>query len=659
MIVLFQKRIFYKKPNTNPTRTRYYERILLLFKGLKMFRMVFLVLTVVLLSGCGSTKVPKEVSSNGNNGINVSSEINNEIHDISDDNNGVNETNVENNGSSGTNATNNTITVPNIVLKTGKVVPAVSGLSYVTQSQNAYTDVNGTFKYAPEDTTITFKLGELELATLDIAETLEINQLLGVESIPEGNAIIKRLYSNNKQKLIEMQKLINFLVLIYSLDYDGDISNGIEIKEEVASLVPNLNLLGFFNTFRDDFEYLSLLGKIKTGSLSLHPVYVPQVSVVLQKVYQLLELETPYAVVREETANYLDEYTYNDLGLIETLINTDLRSLNKKRYSYAYNEKGLRVLYEYDKNTSTTKIDSTSAYTYDNNGNRIQYSTPSREKFYVYDNNFQQIEYRLDNGKDGSIDFKATNEYDENGNKVKYLADSNANGTVDELTVYTYTPLGDVLTKTTYKDQNQSAYSEKLYTYDSEGYLTLKVEKKLGVKSSEITYNLDGQVLTVWSDYNTDGIPDREAFYTYDSRANMLKAEESTSGDGNITYTEISTYNADNQLLTQESHSNSADNKKIYVYDNNGNQIKFSFIDVGKSTQNFDHFYSYDENNNRTRSYRLKEGSATEIFILEYDYDTYGNVIEKRSDRNGDGSFDTITTKEYAQNGGWFNLLEN
>ena len=98
---------------------------------------------------------------------------------------------------------------------TGRLLDtAVSGVAYVSPSGSGTTDGNGTFKFNHGDT-VEFKLGSLSLGKAKGAAIVTPMELAGDND----------------------NRLRNLLVLLQSLDVDGNPENGISIPASAASAV--------------------------------------------------------------------------------------------------------------------------------------------------------------------------------------------------------------------------------------------------------------------------------------------------------------------------------------------------------------------------------------------------------------------------------------
>ncbi|MCK5788412.1 MAG: RHS repeat protein, partial [Chlamydiia bacterium] len=369
--------------------------------------------------------------------------------------------------------------------KSAKLAFPIEGLSYETASQSGVTDKEGAFVYAPQETEVTFSLGELALATLPITEVITLEQFFHLDSFPEGNEINGEVLHSE-----EMEGTTAFLTLLYVLDEDNNISNGVKINTEVAKLVKDLDLTQGYRKLLSDFDFLTLLATIEVNKALPRTAYIPNITLVLTEFYAALGLNSPYSVVLEDGTFEKKNYSYNTLGLLleKTVLNIDAN--RTYRYRYTYNALGLQTLYEYDGDISTIESDTVRKYRYNAFGNRIEELYNDRNTTKIYDENLQVIESHRDDDNDGTIDSKYYIERDEQGNIVKTRSDSGNNGSIEREEQYVYDEEGREVSKTT---TSNGSVEIRTYQYGSEGYLTKEVERKDGNLTSEITFNVQGQ----------------------------------------------------------------------------------------------------------------------------------------------------------------------
>ncbi|MFD1699543.1 hypothetical protein ACFSB1_09430, partial [Halopseudomonas phragmitis] len=95
----------------------------------------------------------------------------------------------------------------------------VAGLDYQgSQTQSGQTDEQGQFSYR-EGETISFAIGDLELGS-----AVGANILTPLSITPEADSA-------------DDQRVVNMLILLQSLDADGDLNNGIQISEAIREHV--------------------------------------------------------------------------------------------------------------------------------------------------------------------------------------------------------------------------------------------------------------------------------------------------------------------------------------------------------------------------------------------------------------------------------------
>jgi len=104
---------------------------------------------------------------------------------------------------------------------------AVEGLDYTTTSGiTGQTDANGLFYFDPGDT-VTFKIGNLVLGSAKGA-----SQITPVDIVPGGT--------------VSDRRVVNMLILLQTLDEDGNLNNGIKINSATKTVVSaNANNINF------------------------------------------------------------------------------------------------------------------------------------------------------------------------------------------------------------------------------------------------------------------------------------------------------------------------------------------------------------------------------------------------------------------------------
>ena len=103
------------------------------------------------------------------------------------------------------------------IVLTGVFVDSpVAGLSYSTPSRSGVTNAAGEFQYEAGET-VSFRLGNIELGSAPAAEMVTPIDLIGANSFDEA------------RQLDRDDRLVNMLLLLQSLDRDGNPDNGLDL----------------------------------------------------------------------------------------------------------------------------------------------------------------------------------------------------------------------------------------------------------------------------------------------------------------------------------------------------------------------------------------------------------------------------------------------
>ena len=106
----------------------------------------------------------------------------------------------------------------------------ISGLQYICGSHSGFTDDNGTFKYFSDCSTTTFKIGNIELGSIQNKDIKDKNGTV----YPADLLGLDRNDTNNTQ-------LVSMITLLQSLDSDQNPYNGIQIDSTTTAVLKNLN----------------------------------------------------------------------------------------------------------------------------------------------------------------------------------------------------------------------------------------------------------------------------------------------------------------------------------------------------------------------------------------------------------------------------------
>jgi hypothetical protein len=127
-------------------------------------------------------------------------------------------------GTSGTSGTSNDSNMPAAQIIDSPII----NLDYETQTINGVTDENGYFNYSSDDKNVTFKIGELKIATFDFAK---LNK--------DKKIFVGELFGLDRNNTTN-ENLINLLRFLQSLDEDNNPDNGIKITDEEKENINNL-----------------------------------------------------------------------------------------------------------------------------------------------------------------------------------------------------------------------------------------------------------------------------------------------------------------------------------------------------------------------------------------------------------------------------------
>ena len=143
----------------------------------------------------------------------------------------------------------------------------VSGLNYESRSEDGVThtgvtgedDDPGRFSYAEGDT-VSFSLGDISLGQIVAKDRVTPFDLAGLEEEAIGGCEVDGVLPGDTDAF---RKVVNLAVLFQTLDTDGDHTDGIEIRSEVAALFEgsSVDLDQSRTAFQADAEILGLLAE--------------------------------------------------------------------------------------------------------------------------------------------------------------------------------------------------------------------------------------------------------------------------------------------------------------------------------------------------------------------------------------------------------------
>lgn len=164
---------------------------------------------------------------------------------------------------------------------------AIAGVSYTTSSGlSGVTDANGHFRYQPGDT-VTFRIGGLTLGAVAASGTAATVTPLQIVEAASG------LAASEKQNMVA-----NLLILLQSLDSDGDADNGITVAPAAvtaltADVAAALDLTVAPATFAADADVAGLAAAVG------NPVVDPEDALAHFKAQFMQDLAGFYTVVQD------------------------------------------------------------------------------------------------------------------------------------------------------------------------------------------------------------------------------------------------------------------------------------------------------------------------------------------------------------------------
>ncbi len=210
--------------------------------------------------------------------------------------------------------------------------------------------------------------------------------------------------------------------------------------------------------------------------------------------------------------------------------------------------------------------------------------TPNLRITYTYDEFGNRIRTETDEDLDGAVDSVSWSDYDQNCRVLRFTADEEADGSTD-----------------------------RIDTYERDGEGRLQAVFSLGSPSptdkiENYTYDTDGNLLVLETDYNGDGIPDERATATYDAEGNILTLNQELLGPEGA--------------LVSYGYS-------VYSYDAEGRLTAQSLFDPETGELSYETTHQYDEAGRVTR---VESGSYSngdeprpeDKQIILYTYDARG-----------------------------------
>lgn len=187
------------------------------------------------------------------------------------------------------------------------------------------------------------------------------------------------------------------------------------------------------------------------------------------------------------------------------------------------------------------------------------------------------------------------------------------------------------------------------------------------LSTSDSTYDAEGKLIRLESDYDGDSYTDETTLFAYDDNGNVIRSEVQRSreapgysitytydADGNLTRSETVGETIENQLVVYRydaygditridydlGGNGAIDNSTIWTYQNDGYAFR-------REENGISYTYNFDANDNVLREEIDYFSDGVPDWISTYSYDVRGNEVRYEEDNRGDGSIDSRRTTSY------------
>ena len=490
----------------------------------------------------------------------------------------------------------------------------VAGLAYTTDSTSGVTGEDGSYDYAPGDS-ISFLIGGTRLGETVAArpELSPLDLVPGVD-IPESqDELVDRIIRFNYKYGDDagqqaVSRLKNLVQLLYSVDSDKNMANGIDIDEKVHRALADVELDFALSPkqFSDQFAFRKAL-------------------------FLAFEAEATESARR-----------IRQLPALEHMLDTVGQSLDLHYWSRQTKDNGIDGFYETDTNLY---FDARQNYV----GKQIKYSSGSFSSSVLEINDFGDVVREQTDSTSSTTVY--TWQYDLHGYLTEYERDYKNDGIVDTRWEQTYDDYGNLITK---KSISATTTNIQNFEYDSRGNRTLESYDTDGDGTPDSIKNItfDYENHRMFSAYDSDGDGSINSSYEYVDDANGHRLAERYDKDGDGAWDEIRLYSHDaDGHLTSSAHDTDADgtpeDTSIYLYDTNGNRILTDSDYDGDGTSDYIVNSAYDSAGNLLYHKWDNDGDGTPDQIYSYNYDARGNRIYYSRDNAADGIPDYIEETAY------------
>lgn len=517
-------------------------------------------------------------------------------------------------------------------LTSGILEGPVTGLRYETGSESGITDENGTFSYRVGQR-VRFYVGDILVGDARTAESLTLFNLAGLDSPPvtatEVRATINQMDSNREPVAIPpfetpFETAANIAALLYTLDEDGNSSNGIVIPSRIHQLAtgPAFNSGALQSRLAGSASLSKLLHDAHNENVWATERAFVNRSLAMDALYASLGLVPEIYVI---TATQVDQ---DGNGEIDAVYTTTFDA-NGFRHDDHLDEDndgdidtGVELRYDASgRITSASQIAEGASfmaflYAYDDRGHLTRFegvpaegsSTPGNVTYYTRDDNSLDYTASVDAGDDGSIDAIHYHHFDQEGRLLSIDQDIDNDGGIE---------------------------LQDLFYYDSRGQ-QIRVEldvNTLGVPRDVFTYNTYGQLLTAVSDLDGDGHNDTATEYHYNSKQQPVSSTQDDGADGYIERNYFWRYDANGRLAEkgfQLSPPSSYSATITYTRDELGNVLTADYRSNGSSEIAATSTYMHDANGTLTEGFTRRSDSGVITSRISYSHEKisrWGSIL--------------------------------
>lgn len=461
-------------------------------------------------------------------------------------------------------------------VKTGKFSDLkITGLHYQTATQTGQTNSKGEFKYIQNEM-ITFSLGDIEILTTQSADELSLSKLF-VNTLPDNSHDLLAAVNINNKLASDFDYNINLATLLFALDQDGDINNGLDFGN-LNDLLTNtdLNLNVNLRLFLEEQSIINFLGEYgntipespidviimlyeKAGVL-ISSEQIDRVMTITNNTYSSIEYIYTDEMISEKlddfnNDNAVDRHSIYTWNQADRLVTSDIISgnnISSTRHSYSDNkiqsiEQFLNDVsmndetYNYDLLGRIIKISNsvtgTTEYEYDSGSTRITEIITSpisediiKSEIRTYTNKKLLEWIKKDNNADGIYDERIKFTYDSDMRLIQEEFDYEGTTTFDEQNTYVY--------------NDQGLLTNKLIDTNYDGYNDVRYDYEYDVKGRQTS-------LMIHLNLQEDEIADEILNTEYDTYGNIIHETFDITGQGKI-YRDVSvSFNEYGELLNK------------------------------------------------------------------------------------------------------------